>query len=78
MMNNDPISIEFIKWMWSLLSIPLWFLFKKSSEISTALSNHKLYAANNYVKHSELKDMETRILAAIGDLKEDIKNKADK
>lgn len=77
-MTNDPISLEFMKWLWSLLSIPLYFLFKRSGDLSTALADHKLYAANTYVKHSELKEMEARILAAIVDLKEDMKRKADK
>jgi len=77
-MVNDPISVEFMKWIWGLLVIPLGFLFTKTNKNTLDLSDHKLYAANNYVKHVEIKDMEKRILAAIIDLKDDIKNKADK
>ena len=77
-MVNDPIGADFIKWMWGILSIPLWFLFKKTEEVLNDVAEHKLYAANNYVKHKELKETELRIIAAISDLKDDIKNKADK
>ena len=77
-MSNDPISLEFMKWLWGLLSIPLWFLFKKSGEASKDLADHKLYAANTYGKNTEIKDMENRILAAIGELRAELKTKADK
>ena len=53
-MSNDPISLEFIKWLWGLLSIPLWFLFKKTGEASKDLAEHKLYAANTYVKNTDI------------------------
>lgn len=77
-MISDPVSLEFLKWLWGLLMVPLWFLFKKSGEASKDLSEHKLYAANTYVKHTSLQETEARILSAIGGLKEEIKNKADK
>ncbi len=77
-MVSDPVSLEFLKWLWGLLLAPLWFLFGKTNSNSKELSEHKLYAANTYVKHTALKETEDRILAAISGLKDDIKNKADK
>tara|TARA_R110002096_G_scaffold383180_1_gene577084 strand:+ start:91 stop:324 length:234 start_codon:yes stop_codon:yes gene_type:complete len=77
-MASDPISLEFLKWLWGLLSIPLYFLFNKVSDNHKNLSDHKLYAANTFVKNESLKEMEHRILDAISGVKDDLKNKADK
>jgi|TARA_R110002072_G_scaffold183132_2_gene339426 hypothetical protein len=84
-MPNDPNTFDFLRWSWTLLAVPigmLWWIIKsvvKSlSDTKDGLAEHKLYAANNYVKHSDLRQMEERILRAIGDLKSDLKGKADK
>lgn len=47
-------------------------------ELEKDLSNHKLYAANNFVKHAGLKATEERILDAIKGLRSELRNKVDK
>ena len=78
-------EFEVAKFIWTILLVPLgwiaWIvktLFSRQREVEKGLTDHKLYAANTFVKNEHLKDTEDRILAAIGELKQNIKDKADK
>ena len=82
-MQGDPNNFEYFT-SWLLAGPVVWLgwlvksLLRNQRETEKDLSAHKLYAANNFVKHHDLKETEKRILNAIGDLKDDLKTKADK
>lgn len=78
-------DFEVAKFIWTILLLPLgwiaWIvktLFSRQRETEKELAAHKLYAANNFVKQDDLQATESRILSAITELKEDIRNKVDK
>lgn len=84
-MANEPHTFEFLNWAWTVLSLPIgWTVWLIKSIINDQrnlekdVNAHKLYAANNFVKNSHLDAMEDRILKAIGEIKSDLKSKADK
>lgn len=82
---ESPDTYSALKFLWVVLAAPIGWLFKVSSnikgdvrDVEKDVAAHKLYAANNFVKHPDLKETETRIIAAITELKTQISNKADK
>lgn len=82
---DNPDTYSAIKFLWVILAAPIGWVFKVLSNIKSDVrdvekdvANHKLYAANNFVKHPDLKETETRIIAEITELKTLISNKADK
>lgn len=85
MATGDPTDYEAAKFIWTVLLVPLgwigWIVKTVSGnqrELEKDLSNHKLYAANNFVKHADLKATEERILDAIKGLRSELRNKVDK
>lgn len=82
---NDPNNFELFKFLWAVLLVPLGWLgintrgnSKDVRTLEKEIADHKLFSATHYVKNSDLKDMENRILMAIAELKTDVKNKVDR
>lgn len=71
MPTNDPNNFELIKWLWGVLSIPIVFLFKKISDNTKEVSEHRQHVAENYVPKEDYR-MDMR------DIKDDLKTIIDK
>lgn len=73
---NDPsIFMEFTKWLWGFLSLPLYFLFRKTNENAKNIADHKQHVAEKYVPKEDYRQDMTDIK---GDLKTIIKTLGEK
>lgn len=85
MPTSDPSSFDLFNWLWTILSVPVLWVFNAMRSFTAKLdiahkriSDHELHVAEKYVRHDSFTKLEERIFNKLDRIEAKLDDKADK